>query len=473
MSLTALSCLLLLAASAWFRGGTSVPLQWPMVWLGGLLLGAVIRAGMVRRGTRGQSAGQGSVGLVPLVKDPVVWLGLAFLLLLAVQWWNAGRLLVFDETAKQWVYSAPRRPHWPSAVTRGEAAEMLRWFFPAWCLLIGLRNAALHPHGARRLLLAVALNAGVLAAFGIVQYATHTHAIYWLQPQPDHFFATFGYANHAAAFFVLGFTMSAGLCLRELRKWIGWERRSWRAALPSGCSALLCFAGCNLSLSRVGVIAAWVLGFLICAYAVYLLWPQLAPPVRLNSAVGAAVAGCMAFFVLASPLENSFLDSRGQARAATLTQQLVGRTSTVESALAVWRESPWFGLGGWGYRYFVAMHMPVASWERLESKGMANTHCDPLQFLVEFGVVGTALLVASGVTILIPLFKAFRFDRELVVVGSLGLLAVASHSLIDLPFRSPAILYHWLAVAVLVPIAVRGNRHRVPAPERTEVAGQG
>jgi peptidoglycan/LPS O-acetylase OafA/YrhL len=57
-------------------------------------------------------------------------------------------------------------------------------------------------------------------------------------------------------------------------------------------------------------------------------------------------------------------------------------------------------------------------------------------------------MLAATLAFAWPLLRRVRrhFTPGLALAG-VGLLAVLFHSLIDLPFRSPAILYAWLAVA--------------------------
>ena len=127
----------------------------------------------------------------------------------------------------------------------GEAAQMLYWFGGAWVVLAAVRHGLDRP-GRIRLLWGLAAQGAVLAAWGIAQYASGTHRIFWQTPLPRHFFASFGYPNHAGAYFDLLFAVSGGLLLRAIehreRRWI------WAAAVLT----VLNLAGATLSLINGG-----------------------------------------------------------------------------------------------------------------------------------------------------------------------------------------------------------------------------
>ena len=130
---------------AWLRGGTHAPWTLPLPWLALVslvLLGAL--AWIESR--RERAAGRPSPPAWIPWRDLVLWMGLVFLLLLATQYMNAGRVLYFDTAARAWTYSEPRWAGWPSAITATESRQMLDWFVPAWAILLALRSPR---HGTR------------------------------------------------------------------------------------------------------------------------------------------------------------------------------------------------------------------------------------------------------------------------------------------------------------------------------------
>jgi O-antigen ligase len=86
----------------------------------------------------------------------------------------------------------------------------------------------------------------------------------------------------------------------------------------------------------------------------------------------------------------------------------------------------------------------------LEGRGRANVHNDGLQFLAEFGVVGAGMLLAAGAFCLRPFFRRRFPGGPVPFFVMFGLAAVVAHSLLDLPFRSPAVMFLWCAMLAAV-----------------------
>jgi O-antigen ligase len=404
---------------------------------------------------------------------------------LIVQWWNAGRHPYFHPFDQQWVFTPAPHPGWPWAVDRNDAAEMLRWFFPAWALMLALRHARRPDWLAKRVAWFLVINAGLLAAFGIVQALSGTDRIFCVMPLAGHFFASFGYENHAASYFALLFALAAGMLLQRLsagqRSEIGDQRSEIRGQRAEGagqyCSlssspltsdirpltsvstahrrtaiviasicAVLCLIGMALSFSRVGLALAVGLSGASLLVAARLFWPRAAISQRV-AVVAALIMGlATVFFVVASMGGVSLAFEAGQMVNTNLARELDVRLFMARSASQIWADHPWFGVGGWGYRHFLPVHA-LGDVGRTLGLGYANVHNDALQFLCEFGAVGFGLMLAATLAFAWPLLRSIRRGLTSgLALACTGLLAVLFHSLIDLPFRSPGILYAWLAV---------------------------
>jgi O-antigen ligase len=136
-------------------------------------------------------------------------------------------------------------------------------------------------------------------------------------------------------------------------------------------------------------------------------------------------------------------------------------------------DHPFFGVGGWGYRQFAHKYVTPDEYQRmLRGKGMANVHNDILQFLCEHGVVGFGLMLTAVGLLLAPIFRGVRLaiqappDSEwgsshrrpvLLRIPPVawcvlaGTTATVVHSLIDIPFRSPAFLIAWTLCLACTP----------------------
>lgn len=417
-----------------------------------------------------------------LVRDPLFYAGLAFLGLLAIQWANAGRVQYFDVGYQKWMYTAPRWPHWPFAFAREDARQMLTWFLPAWVIVWTFRAHRWTRREARGFLFFLAYNAGVLAIFGLVQMASGTEAMYWVRPLKGHFFASFPYGNHVGPFFVLAGALSGGLLLAEVL-----DKRNPATAFAANrvfrkgrvaallATVLLCLAAAILGLSRTGIILTVVLLVFGAGYSWKRGWGLLTPAGRVN-AVALALGGLtlLGFVVMGvgekgirkeislktmPSTMNAGLDER-------IDWELGGRPRFVRAALSIWWDRPWFGWGGWGFKYRVADHVPQELWVRLEKGGWANVHVDFLQFLAEFGVVGVGLMLCALVALAADWWRLRAPRGALWTMGGSGLALTLVASLVDIPFRSPAILYTWLTILAAVPPACGWDAptRRFPAP---------
>jgi O-antigen ligase len=299
-------------------------------------------------------------------------------------------------------------------------------------------------------------NAAILALFGIIQYLSGTQSIYWIQPLDWSFFASFGYTNHAGAFFTLMFAISAGLLSRRFVTKQFRGRARWLVLLTVG--ALLNFLAANLSLSRAAILLVWVIAGFVVLYTLLKTWPVLRPVQRVNLiAAVAAVALVASLLVAATGKEEIKKELSTLHRGSPSANLLGGEWALLRpAAFKMWQDHPGFGVGGWGFRYLMGWYIPPDQWSEIRI-GDASVHNDALQFLAEFGGVGAGLMAATVLVLLVPVLKNRPWQKPMPLIALLGLGATALHSMMDLPFRSPAILYSWLAILAILPAVVGGS----------------
>lgn len=448
--------LAILVYTTWVWGGIRPSFHRVGVWAAGLLF---IGMGLWRGGPAKRR----------MWRDPVFYLGLLFLLYLGVQWLNAGRISYFDVGYQRWQFLPPRWPNWPWAFARSEAAQMLAWFFPAWVLVLAIR--LMDAPQLNLLLLGLVGQAGLLALFGVGQFVSGTSAIFWHTPVDGRFFASFAYAGHAAPYFVLTGGLASGLLLDELfhRSSVGQPRatphvrRPGRIVLLSALT-VLCLAGANLALSRIGIIFAWTLAIFTAGYGARVGWPRLTPVgrfhlllliVALVTILYYAVAGLGAEQITQELALKPQRDSPLAPRVSRLELELGGRPQLIQAGWRVWQNNFWLGVGGWGFKYLVADELSGDVARTLRRKGWANVHCDPIQFFGEFGIVG-ALFGGGALGMLVwSLFPRPTPFRPLWTLGLVSLSTMALISCMDLPFRCPAILYTWAAILAALPRVCR------------------
>jgi hypothetical protein len=412
------------------------------------------------------------------LRDLFFWSGLLFLAYLGCQWWNAGRELVYDPSAQRWAYAPPRHPACPWAIARPEAAQMLHWFFPAWAIGTVVRSPRMSRRELNGLARALLFGAGALAVAGLIELLSGARGRFWRMPPGCDSFASFGYGNHAAAYFVMLGALAVGMLFREGfrrdRPANKWALAGWAAGL------LLCLAGANLSLSRTGVLLAGLLAALAAGYGLVRSWRGLRPAARFRWAAATAAVGILLYFAVVGS-GGPAIRAEFAVKRQPLTQ-LIPAWQTVNLDLSVrprlWgaagrmiKTHPWCGTGGGGFRHLGAFHLPETAWRSWRSNpGNSNVHCDPLQFLAEFGLVGSGLLALALGALLAPLFRAgIRRGAVFTFVG-VGLAAVFAFSWIDLPFRCPAILWTWTALLAALPKWT--SRHPAPFPDGTDVRSE-
>ncbi len=429
----------LMAYPAWLRAGTHAAWTWPLPWIavGGWVLWIAVF---------GRSKTEPRRALIPW-RDPTLWLGLLFVALLLVQWWNAGRALYYDSAARAWEYSAPRHPALPSAITTREARQMLDWFVPAWVILAVLRAPAMSSRSIRALWRIVVVNACLIAIFGLIQFATGTTDMYWLIPMRPHFFASFGYPNHAGSYFLMIESLAAGLLVYELGNGSARLRAGRIVLLSAG--VFIGLLGANFALSRASIILSWALLLFILFKLVRILWSRFQPAQRVNM-IAASVAILSLAVVLTVGLGRDAIRTEFKPeddQKTFFTRETDFRVFQMQTAFRMWQDHPWYGVGGWGYRYLMAHYLPPDQWHRV-TEGKANVHNDPLQFLAEFGAVGGIAMCGIVFALAHAVFRRRRTFPSFWILPAMGIALVALQSLIDLPFRSPAVLYLWLAILI-------------------------
>ncbi|MGD9611322.1 MAG: O-antigen ligase family protein [Kiritimatiellia bacterium] len=156
--------------------------------------------------------------------------------------------------------------------------------------------------------------------------------------------------------------------------------------------------------------------------------------VWLKGLAGLSVAAAAGFAVRAFWREWRHLEFFGQ--------ELTFRSGILTDALAAWREQPAWGIGPGTFSVVFPYYQSAA----FAGRTIRHAHCEPVQFLVEFGVAGALAVLAAAALA----FSARGGDSagpadfppfaELERPAfSFGLLACGLHGLIDFPLRIPLI----------------------------------
>jgi hypothetical protein len=240
----------------------------------------------------------------------------------------------------------------------------------------------------------------------------------------------------------------------------------------------LCVVGANFSLSRAGIILAWAVAAMGAIYGLIRCWHLLKPAGRANMAV-ATFASITVFYFFISGFGSQQIQQQFKVTKQPVWQLLPQLTSInldLQIRPRLWKagwdvfKSHWlYGTGGWGFVETMALHVPKEEWKTVvKPSGRVNVHNDPIQFLSEFGVVGNAILIIGLAILIWPIFKQHMLRSSLGFMLALGLALVYIFSLVDLPYRCPAVLWTWTALLAWFPSAhelgkfeyAKHNRHK-------------
>ncbi|WFB37374.1 O-antigen ligase family protein [Kiritimatiellota bacterium B12222] len=391
-----------------------------------------------------------------IIRDPLFLLSAGFLSYLLIQHLNSGRIQIFDFELNKYSYSPPPFPKWPWSVTPPESKEMLNWFAPALTLFLILRYSwsSLNP---QILIWWVCLNGFLNALLSFMHQAMGWEYMYNFQKFGKDVYGSFGYPNHAAIFFTLLFAIALGLFFRETLSES--SERDTPSLYFSAIWTLFFFLAANFSTSRAGILGAWlVLGFTTLSISI-IAWPRIHPVQRVYgilTLLGLIATLGTGFILFAPPaiireLKNATVN-------LNIYREIDGRFFQIETAWKMWKDYPIYGVGGWGYRYFVYEYLPENEWGRL-NVGKANVHNDFMQFLAEFGLIGMTLLSSIFIPMISrhlrnlfrkPHIESSLWANPLRIACAWGLFILALDCQFDIPLRSPAIVLHAIFMLYLL-----------------------
>ena len=421
-----------------------------------------------------------------LRRDPLFYFTLLFLLVLLVPFVNHGLCRACDYPQIMKISSAtglpvedvakPPVPFAPFCVNLQEHFTVLLWFLPALMGMLAAKHS-LSRQGKRVLMEMLVWNAMALAILGFIQQGSGAAAPLWgKEPLKVHFFSVFAYPNMGGAFFVMAFAFAIGLwqhrvaevaALPKVDKTMSLKEQAlnrWLRAHYPLIPATLIFFGVLCTLSRAAVMCLFVLaGSAFVYYVLSLLFSRHERARRVRHAAF-ALGGALFFLLLVSVFappdlnkELATIDSFGVLDRVSGKAQYHTRV-----AVAIFKDYPFFGVGGWGYKHFCLSYLQDDELKQLPPVGGANVHNDYLQFLCEHGAVGAFLLSCIVLALVYPVFRDwFRLYRAArfmkadkapprpraiyclpagafwILVGDLALII---HACGDCPMRSASVL---------------------------------
>jgi O-antigen ligase len=203
---------------------------------------------------------------------------------------------------------------------------------------------------------------------------------------------------------------------------------------------VLIFAGILASQSKMGFLAGVASFLVICALS---LGPQVSSRKWRLTLAGLMVSAALLLLVFlpTAELMERFGDMSGPKGLSGDT-----RVYLAKGTISLIGEFPWFGIGGGAFESTFMKYQRESHMFRMQM-----AHNDYLQYLAELGIFGFAVVVAAGVSVLIPLARGIVREsderRRLLSVGCAGsLVAIGLHSLADfnLHIQANAMILGWI-----------------------------
>ena len=424
-----------------------------------------------------------------LRKDPLTYVTFAFIVLILIPLSNRGLCPLCDaaEIAAGAV-AEPPVPFAPFCVDAAEHFGVVLWFLPALTAMLAAKHA-LSRAGKRMLMEMIVWNAAALAVLGFIQRATGATSAFWgtTSASPD-FFSVFGYPNMGGSFFTMTFAFAIGCWQYRVAEvqalpHIDSSKGSTSTQLLNRflhahyllVAVALTFFGALSTLCRAAIVLVITLAVLAFVYfecALLLARHHRAKQIRRAAFVfGGALVFLLAAVVFAPDKLSKELDT---IDAVEVADRVTGKAQYhTRVAGQIFKDHPFFGVGGWGYRHFFGNYLKPEEYKNIQTDGGANVHNDYMQFLCEHGAVGAGLLLAIFILLAAPIFgnwyrlltaarfmksdKAPPMPRAIYCLPAgtfwilLGNVALLIHAFGDCPMRSGACLSMFFVTLACAP----------------------
>jgi O-antigen ligase len=395
-----------------------------------------------------------------LLLQPFFLAGLCFLVYILIQYFNPSVVQVYGEKS-WWVerMTPPLGANLPSSVKADyETMNALRTFVIqasaislACGILVGIqrRKSAL-------IILWFFVTSGVAMGFvAILQKLTKTWQILWFIeasfPYPK-LWGTFFYRNQGAAFLVLVLLVSALLYFFYYKKSAEKLRKSGPHFLFFSFVFLL-YSSVWLSLSR----GAILIGFLfVIVFCIIIFWDNLIKICRGGSLILPSIffVGLILWGIFILQFSNWSEVEKRVEHFEEIVNNLgtYDRTLSTKATCDMAQDRMLYGWGAGSYRYVFPIYQQKydSIWHHSVDRNSGGTgrklysyaHNDWVQFLAEYGILGSFIIVAMFICLIIYAIKLFYFSRSAGFVIFSGLFFIFIHNFVDFIFSSPS---YWVA----------------------------
>ena len=445
-----------LAFTAWGLGGVQM---WTLhvLLVGGLLTMSL--AVLKVRFSRFPYFSLSRQSLRRLISWPPFWFSFLFLLYLLIGALNPSAEVVRDE--RGWWVEAVQAPlaTWLPSSVRSDYQPMNAWrvlasFVAAFTLIWGLWAGLTRRKPVLLVLWCLLLSGAGMGLVAILQHLTEAKEVLWTFPSSnEHFWGSFFYRNQAAAYLNLILIASGVLFFYHAKRAREFSR--------SGGPHFLCFvifaitaASIGLALSRGGILFGGILtvSFLVLLaifglqsiFHLRSFWLSIIPVVILGLGASLAVS-----YIDFDAIEERFGDIGETIDTADQDVRAISTQATWEMT----QDRLALGWGGGSFRYIFPMYQrnypEIYYYYYREDRGWIGrriyhyAHNDIVQFLAEYGAIGSGLVLLTLLWILFSAFRIFSFSAFFLLVG---FATSMSHAFLDFIFNSPA---YWMAFLAL------------------------
>ena len=403
-----------------------------------------------------------------LISWPPFWFSFLLLLYLLIGALNPSAEVVRDE--RGWWVEAVQAPlaSWLPSSVRSDYQPMNAWrvlasFTATFTLIWGLWAGLTRRKPVLLVLWCLLLSGAGMGLVAILQHLTEAKAVLWTFPSSnEHFWGSFFYRNQAAAYLNL-ILVAAGVLFFYHAKRTREFSRSGGPHFLSFFFFALTAASVGLALSRGGILFGSILTVSFLVLLVFFglqsifhlrsFWLNILPVVVLGLGAYLAVS-----YIDLDAIEERFGDIEKTIEMADQDARALSSQATWDMA----QDRLWQGWGAGSFRYIFPMYQrnyPEIFYGRYHPRKeqwmgrrvYRYAHNDILQFVAEYGLIGTGLVIITLLWILgQSLFLCIRHSPFAILYLFVGFTTSMSHAALDFIFNSPA---YWLAfVGLLVAI---------------------
>lgn len=315
------------------------------------------------------------------------------------------------------------QPWLPLSLNPWGTLQSVVWLLPALALFVAMRSSqAPAIRHAVWVIAAIAYASVVLAGLQAFQDSAYFYAI----TNRGNGVGAFANSNHFGSFMLITMALVAAQWLHDIP-----VQRPGRKAMPASLQLAALLGPLALGVFLSNSLACMLL-MIPVLFGIYLLArPEVTIPWPWLVLGGLAFSAGLAWLLASGFVANDLMSKSGTAG--------ISRGEFLSNGLHMLKDFLPFGSGIGTFREIYPWYEDSA---RVGTTFVNHAHNDWLEFLIETGIFGAALLIILSRWLIATawrLWSAARSEHLLALGGTIAIGAVAAHSLVDYPLRTAAI----------------------------------